>query len=70
MRNARVLPEPVLAAPRISRPFKPRGIAFAWTSVRFWKWEASRPEAVGCERGNVENLAVVSDSGFLRSLRS
>lgn len=33
MRNARVLPDPVRAAPRTSFPANSKGIDFAWTGV-------------------------------------
>lgn len=39
MRNASVLPEPVLAAPRTSRPFRDIGIDLAWISVS-WVYAA------------------------------
>jgi len=53
-RNARVFPLPVFAAPRISFPFSASGMDFDWMSVRVLKWDASRPEEVGCERGRSE----------------
>lgn len=48
-----------MAAPRTSRPLRARGVARVWISVRVWKWEACRPEAVGSERGSSENLVGV-----------
>lgn len=57
--KARVLPLPVFAAPRTSRSLRARGVARDWISVRVWKWEAWRPEAVGSERGRSENFSRV-----------
>lgn len=53
------MPLPVLAAPRTSRPLRARGVARVWISVRVWKWEACRPDAVGSERGSSENFVGV-----------
>lgn len=60
-RKASVLPLPVFAAPRTSLFLRARGMAPFWTSVRVVKWEALRPEAVGCERGRSENLVASVD---------
>ncbi|KXT09511.1 hypothetical protein AC579_7187 [Pseudocercospora musae] len=51
MRNAKVLPLPVFAAPRTSFPFKASGMALAWMSVRLLKCAVFNPAFVGSERG-------------------
>lgn len=61
MRKASVLPLPVLAAPRMSRPFRARGMARDWMSVRTSKWEARRPDAVGMERGRSVKFLISVD---------
>lgn len=65
IRNASVFPLPVFAAPRMSFPFSARGRAFDWMSVRVLKWEASRPDAVVCERGRTAKSLISA----LRSYR-
>ena len=62
-RNARVFPLPVFAAPRQSLPLRASGIAFFWISVRVLKCEASRPEAVGLERGISEKALKMAALG-------
>ena len=54
IRNANVLPEPVLAAPRTSLPARSGGIAFACTGVIVEKSMPWRALIVGSESSRVE----------------
>lgn len=54
-KKARVFPEPVLAAPRMSLDFKAAGIARDWIVVRVLKWDLDSPDCVACERGSSAN---------------
>ena len=61
MRKAKVLPEPVCAAPRISRPCRARGIDLDCMDVGAVYLEASRPLRVGAESGRSSNFEIVRD---------
>ena len=52
------MPLPVLAAPRMSRPFNASGIAFDWISVSVEKCVAFKPSVVGAESGRSESDGV------------
>lgn len=52
MRKAKVLPEPVLALPRTSRPRRDGGIPSDWIGVGETKWLDLRPLRVRDERGS------------------
>lgn len=55
MRKARVLPEPVRAAPRTSLPVRRTGMDLAWTGVIVVRPISERARLVGSERSRVEN---------------
>ena len=54
MRKARVLPEPVRAAPSTSLPVRRTGMDFAWTGVIVVRPISERAREVGSERSRVE----------------
>ena len=54
--NARVLPLPVLAAPRMSRPASACGMVARWMAVSSLKRASARPRCVASERGMSLNL--------------
>ncbi len=54
MRKARVLPEPVLAAPSTSFPARRGGIAFSWTGVIVLKPISFNALIVGSESSRSE----------------
>jgi hypothetical protein len=54
IKNARVFPEPVRAAPSTSFPARRGGIDFSWTGVMVSKPISSRPLIVGSESSSVE----------------
>lgn len=54
IKNARVFPEPVRAAPSTSFPARSGGIDFSWTGVMVSKPIPSRPFIVGSESSSVE----------------
>ena len=56
IKKAKVLPEPVLAAPSTSLPFSAKGIAFIWIGVISVKKAAERPSAVGVHKGSWEKV--------------
>lgn len=55
IRNARVFPEPVCAAPRTSLPVSRTGMDLAWTGVIVVNPISARPFRVGSDRSNEEN---------------
>ena len=55
MRKARVLPEPVRAAPRTSLPVRRTGIDFAWTGVIVVRPISESAREVDSERSRLEN---------------
>ena len=54
--NARVLPLPVLAAPRMSRPASACGMVARWMAVSSLKRASASPRCVASERGMSLNL--------------
>ena len=70
MRNASVLPEPVRAAPRTSRPARRGGMVLACTSVIFACPSSMMPAMVGLDRvmeSNVLSLRIPSTCTWIRS---
>ena len=55
MRKARVLPEPVRAAPRTSLPVRRTGMDFAWTGVIVVRPISESAREVDSERSRLEN---------------
>ena len=55
MRKARVLPEPVRAAPRTSLPVRRTGMDFAWTGVIVVRPISESARVVDSERSRLEN---------------
>ena len=72
MRKARVLPEPVRAAPRTSLPVRRTGIDLAWTGVIVARPISERARVVGSERSRVEKGSrpdsVGLETGFMGDL--
>ena len=64
MRKARVLPEPVRAAPKTSLPVRRTGMDLAWTGVIVDKPISESARVVDSERSKVENGGRSDSVGF------